>query len=383
MGGTIRAVHNAARYLAATHEVEILSLVRMRDDAFFGDPPGVKITALDDMRPDAVPRPLRRLRDLLSSKETLLLDSQDRPAESASLWMDLQLVRRLRGRTGFLIGTRPGLNLPLAELAPPGVTLVGEEQLHLAAHSPELQESIRTGYPKLDALVVLTEADRHAYDELLGGAVPITVIPNTAHESKGAPADLSAPRVLSAGRLVEQKGFDLLIDAWVAVAPEHTDWTLRICGKGPLKKELRRQVRRLELGDTVELPGARVVADEMTEASIFVLSSRFEGFPLVLLEAMSQGMAVVAFDCPTGPGEIVRAGENGILVAAGDVLGLAAGMRTLIEDDALRRRLGAAAVETAKRFSVSSVGPRWVAFLDELHAAHGGHQDPEAAKPAR
>ena len=112
MGGTIRAVHNAAHYLAATHQVEILSLVRMRDDAFFGNPPGVRITALDDMRPDAVARPLRRLRDLLSSKETLLLDSQDRPAENASLWMDLQLVRRLRGRTGFLIGTRPGLNLP-------------------------------------------------------------------------------------------------------------------------------------------------------------------------------------------------------------------------------------------------------------------------------
>ena len=169
----------------------------------------------------------------------------------------------------------------------------------------------------------------------------------------------------------------------MAVAPEHTDWTLRICGKGPLKKQLRRQVRRLELGDTVELPGARIVADEMAEASIFVLSSRFEGFPLVLLEAMSQGMAVVAFDCPTGPNEIVQDGENGILVADGDVAGLAAGMRTLIEDDELRRRLGAAAVETAERFSVSSVGPRWVAFLDELHAAHRDHRDPGVAKPAR
>jgi glycosyltransferase involved in cell wall biosynthesis len=366
MGGTIRSVHNVAGYLAKTHDVELLSLVRHRDDAFFGLPPGVRATALDDMREGAVPPRLRRLRDYLASKESLLIPVLDRPADMASLWTDLQLVRHLRGRTGFLIGTRPGINFFLSELSPPGTITIGEEQVHLRAHDDEVQAAIRELYGGLDAVVVLTETDRERYRQHVDGAVPLAVIPNTARELAGGKADLTAHRVLAAGRLTAQKGFDMLIDAWAEVAPAHDDWTLRICGKGVLRKELRRHIARRELKESIELPGARDIAEEMDGASIFVLSSRFEGFPLVLLEAMSKGMAVVAFDCPTGPGEIVQDRENGILVPDGDVAGLAAGIRALIEDEELRRRCAAAAVETARRYTMETVGPRWHAFFDEL-----------------
>jgi glycosyltransferase involved in cell wall biosynthesis len=104
----------------------------------------------------------------------------------------------------------------------------------------------------------------------------------------------------------------------------------------------------------------------MAQASMFVLSSRFEGFPLVLVEAMHKGLPVVSFDCPTGPGEIVEDGRNGILVAPEDVDGLARGMMTLIEDAELRRRCGAAAAATAAAYRMDVIGPQWDTFVAEL-----------------
>jgi glycosyltransferase involved in cell wall biosynthesis len=104
----------------------------------------------------------------------------------------------------------------------------------------------------------------------------------------------------------------------------------------------------------------------MAQASMFVLSSRFEGFPLVLVEAMHKGLPVVSFDCPTGPGEIVEDGRNGILVPAQDVDGLARGMIALIEDAELRRSCGAEAAKTAEAYRMDVIGPRWDAFIAEL-----------------
>jgi glycosyltransferase involved in cell wall biosynthesis len=378
MGGTIRSVHNRAGYLAPTHDVEILSLVRFREEAFFDLPPGVKVTAIDDLRDGAVPRPLRKVRNLLASKESMLLPVHDRPAEHASLWTDLQLVRRLRGRTGFLFGTRPGINFLLSELAPPGTITIGEEHLHLRAHSEETQALIRDRYSALEAVVVLTEADRRRFEEHLDGSVPVLAIPNTVRQAAAA-AELSARRALAVGRLTEQKGFDLLVDAWANVASAHGDWTLRICGKGPLRKELRRQIARSGLGDSIELPGARDVAEQVRGASIFVLSSRYEGFPLVLLEAMSAGMAVIAFDCPTGPRELIRDRDNGLLVPDGDVAALAVGINAMIEDEELRRRCAEGAVETARRYTIEAIGPRWTALLEELGASREQAKSPDRA----
>jgi glycosyltransferase involved in cell wall biosynthesis len=125
----------------------------------------------------------------------------------------------------------------------------------------------------------------------------------------------------------------------------------------------------------VELPGASSdLPGEMAQASVYALSSRFEGFPLVLLEAMGAGMAAVAFDCPTGPRDIIEDHGNGILVPAKDVDAFAAGLRELMGDEDLRRRCGAAAVETARAYTMDAVGPQWeglFARLLEARAADG------------
>ena len=371
MGGTIRASHNLAGHLAQSYDVELLSVMRRVTKPFFPFPPGVEVTALDDRTPAARSRAKLSQRILRHFPSTLI-DPADRAADACSLWSDLELVRRLREQSGFLIGTRPGFNLIAADLAPPGLITVGQEHMHLGAHPGPLRRGMKRRYPKLGALAVLTERDLVDYGEVVGEA-RLVRIPNAA-EIGGPKADLEARRILAAGRLTAQKGFDLLLAAFGQIAEAHPDWTLRICGEGQLRDELDGLVAAAGLGERVELPGRCDLEEEMANASVFALSSRFEGFPVVLLEAMSKGMAVVSFDCPTGPAELIDDHRNGILVPAEDVDAFAAGIRDLIQDEELRRRCATAAIETASAYTVEAIGQRWEALLDELAEARGRAQ---------
>jgi glycosyltransferase involved in cell wall biosynthesis len=369
MGGTIRAALNLAGHLAGSHEVEILSGLRRRDAPFMGDfPAGVVVTALDDQRPGAGRGLRARLAAVLRRRGSVLVHSADVGYGGFSLWSDIQLVRRLRREGGVVIGTRPGLNILLADLALPGAVVVGQEQMHLESHSRRLRAAMGRSYGRLDALAVLTRRDLEDYRALLGGDAPRLVrIPNTVNGLALETADLDAKVVLAAGRLTGQKGFDLLIRAWSRVADEHPDWRLRIHGRGQARAALKALIAELDLAGSVELRGgAHDLGARMREASVYALSSRFEGFPLVLLEAMGQGMAVVAFDCPTGPGDVIEDGRNGLLVPHKDVDALAASLLEMIEDDGLRRSCAAAAAETACGYTIEVIGPRWEALLAEL-----------------
>jgi glycosyltransferase involved in cell wall biosynthesis len=368
MGGTIRTTLNLAGHLAANgYEVEMISLGRGRDEPFFGEfPPGVRVVALEDKRKSARHGSVHRL---LASRSSVLIHPRERAARGFNLWVDLMLVRRLRRRCGFLITSRPGLNMLAADLSPPGLVLVGQEHMNLPEHPKELRRAMRGRYSKLAALAVLTEGDRRAYDNHLEGSVPVVRIPNTVRDMGAPSADLAAKRMLAAGRLTPQKGYDLLIPAFAQVAAKHPDWRLRICGDGPKQAQLEALIEEHGLGESVTLAGpAKDLGAEMAAASMFVLSSRFEGLPLVLLEAMAQGMAVVSFDCPTGPADVVVDRRNGLLIPPKDVDALAAGMLAMVEDEELRRRCGAGAVETAREYSMNAVGPQWEALLQRLSA---------------
>lgn len=368
MGGTIRANLNLARHLAAAgYEVEIISVGRTRENPFFGEfPAGVKVSALEDRRPGARRRPLQKL---LRRRSSVFMHPADRTYQGSSLWTDLMLVRRLRRRCGFLIGTRPGLNLLAASLSPPGLILIGEEQMNLDHHAIELRRAMPRLYPRLDALAVLTERDRESYAALLDGRVRLARLPNTVRDMGPRRADVDAPLALAAGRLTPQKGFDMLIPAWAIVARRHPDWRLHICGDGKNRAALAEMIAERGLEQQVVLEGP--VSDlgaRMESSSLFVLSSRTEGLPLVLLEAMSKGMAIVSFDCPTGPADLIDDHRNGLLIPPRDVEALAAGIVEMIEDDELRHRCGLAAAETALDYRMDAVGPRWEELLSELWA---------------
>jgi glycosyltransferase involved in cell wall biosynthesis len=382
MGGTIRTVHNLAGHLAKSHDVEIVSVFRRRKKPFFEFPAGVEVSALDDRRPGEAPPRFRFLQRSLRACPSVLMHPADAASGECNLLVDLLLARKLRRQSGFLIGTRPGLNLIMAELSPPGLITIGQEHMHLRAHPLPLRWAIKRRYPKLGSLAVLTEADVREYEALLGGRArqlrPVR-LPNAVGDLGGEAANLGSAMVLAAGRLTPQKGFDLLVRAFTRVSQAHPDWRLRICGDGRQREILERLVGERELTGIVELPGRRDLAEEIAQASIFVLSSRFEGFPLVLLEAMSRGMAVVSFDCPTGPSDVIDDRRNGILVPAGDVGGLANGIVELIEDEELRRRCSAAAIETARAFTIEAIGARWEGLLAELGKSQGGRADSTAS----
>jgi glycosyltransferase involved in cell wall biosynthesis len=378
MGGTIRTVLNLAGHLAQTREVEVLGIVRTRHEPFFDFPAGVTITAVDDQRKGARTAPGGRLLRRLPS---LLFFPGDRASKGCSLWTDLMLVRALwRVRSGFLIGTRPALNMIALLARRSGLVVIGAEHMHYSQHSDRLRAQIRKTYPDLDALVVLTDHDKREYRAALPSRPRIVRIPNAVPALEPRRVGAPKPIVLAAGRLKPQKGFDRLILAFSKVAGAHPDWTLQICGRGPGREELEAMVRDEGLENRVILKGAvRNIADQMVQASMFVLSSRFEGLPMALIEAMSLGLPVVSFDCPTGPGEVIEHGHDGILVPNGDIEALAAAISELISNRDMRRRLGLAASEKAATYSLAAVGPRW----DDLLASFEPSEEPRGNDPDR
>lgn len=182
-------------------------------------------------------------------------------------------------------------------------------------------------------------------------------------------------RVLAVGRLNRQKGFDLLIDAFADIAGRAPNMTLTIFGEGPERPALEEQVRRLGLSSRVRLPGTTKSPVEWINAGdIFVLSSRFEGFPNVLLEAMSAGLASIAFDCPWGPSEIIDTPAVGMLVPKEDTRRLADAIARLAADATLRHQIGAmGARAVATRYAIQSVLKQWddvIAAPEETHALY-------------
>jgi glycosyltransferase involved in cell wall biosynthesis len=369
MGGTIRAAINLAGFLAEHgKDVEIISTYRRNEEPYFAFDPRVKVTALEDQRKDAMPRHMRPLHALLSRIPSALYHPADIRKHNHNLWTDVQTVRKLRGASGVAIASRPGHNILLADLALPGLITIGLEQMNLHSHAKNLRKAMIRRYRKLDALAVLTEQDRDAYERAMNGtAPPMWRLPNTVKAIEPPRADLGAKRIFAAGRYTPQKGYDFLIHAWAPVARDHPDWELKICGGGQSKSRLQARIDQEGIGAQTLLAGPTDdVPGEMTQASIYALSSRFEGFPLVLVEALSKGMACVAFDCPTGPADIIDDHRNGLLVPAKDVEGLSAALREMIEDEELRRRCGEAAVETARDYTMAAIGPRWLEMIDTL-----------------
>jgi GalNAc-alpha-(1->4)-GalNAc-alpha-(1->3)-diNAcBac-PP-undecaprenol alpha-1,4-N-acetyl-D-galactosaminyltransferase len=186
------------------------------------------------------------------------------------------------------------------------------------------------------------------------------LIPNDTNSDDSAKSMTTPKTLMAMGRLNEQKGFDLLLNAFARVSPNFPEWMLNIWGEGDQRGKLEFMRDELGLAGKVNFPG--ITSDsygEMKKSDLFVLSSRFEGFPNVLCEAMACGMPVVSFECPSGPGSIIRHRYDGILVPPENVRALADSMEELMKDEELRKSLASKAVEIVERFSVNKVARMW------------------------
>lgn len=211
-------------------------------------------------------------------------------------------------------------------------------------------------FKRTDVLVTLTEEDRKKWKHI----VPTCVIPNLLTEFPSDTSGLEQKRVISVGRLHMQKGYDLLIQAWAIVALKHKDWQLDIYGSGALRPELERLVELNNLKSSILLHEATSdIYQEYLGHSIYVMSSRYEGFGLVLVEAMSCGLPCISFDCPSGPAEIIRHNENGLLVENGDIEEMANAISYLMTNEEERKRMGMEARQSVSRYSKDEIMQRW------------------------
>lgn len=253
-----------------------------------------------------------------------------------------------------------------------GVPVVVSEQVHPVYYDIGRIWSLlrRLAYSLARALVVQTEAIR-SWAVTVVRVRRTHVIPSPVGEqfssSVGGVQSPRMPIVLAVGRLVPQKGFDLLIRAFYEVVQRHPKWSLLIVGQGPKEAELKDLATRLLPPGSVLFAGAVKDPERYYRtAGLFVLPSRFEGFPNALLEAMAAGCAVIATDAPGGMSEIVRHGVDGCLIPREDVGALAREMDRLMTDAAERSRLASRAVEVSSRFALDGIIARWEDVISEV-----------------
>lgn len=223
--------------------------------------------------------------------------------------------------------------------------------------------SLLSKLQRLDRFVVLTEKDKEAWVELKN----VCVIPNPLSFTSTRRSTLSEKRIIAVGRYCHEKGYDLLLKAWVIVQNRTTDWRLEIFGEGD-------RTQYEEMVDTLNLDRHRCILngrsskiqDEFLNSSLSVCSSKFEGFGLVITEAMACGLPVVSFDCPWGPRAIISDGEDGMLVENGNVDKLAEALVLMIQNPKQRKAMADKAIENVQRFSIDQIAGQWKSLFESL-----------------
>lgn len=359
-GGERILLDLAGGWVGRGHEVTIVTLSTPSTDAY-PVPAGVTRVALDAMGSDG-----------------------------GRLLAPLRLWRRIRQIRRALVATAPdvvvGFMVPTTVLALRAARGLGVATFAYELVDPQMERVQapygwlrRRTYPHATAVLAQTPRAKAALEALAPGCrvvvVPGFVPPFVLGAERPELAD-GPPVFLAVGRLTPQKGFDLLLQAFARVAPALPDWTLRVLGSGPAAAELASLAVALGVGDRVEwIPRHPAPWSFATRSSIFVLSSRYEGFPNVLLEAMAVGLPPIAFDCPSGPAEIVESGCNGVLVRCGDVEALARALQDLAGNPVRREALAAAAwAGVRQRWTLGRALDAWEKLLHAVPAIRGATQ---------
>lgn len=366
MGGTGRTVINTATSLIQSgYDVEIISVFGDRSDQYFEIDEAIKVSLLLDKK-----KKKTRIQRILHSMPSILINKDDEFYKDFSLLTDIRILKKLlRLRNGILVSTRPGFNVMLGKYFKIRLfKVIGQEHLNYNIHTKYLQKQIKKYYKKLDLIMTLTDADTEEYiREIPSIKNKLIKVPNAIPNLEEIQGIERKNQIIAAGRLVPQKGFDLLIKAAPKVIEKHPDWVIKIFGKGRELQYLKELIIKNGVEKNVLLMGpTKTIEKEMAESKIYVLSSRYEGFGMVIIEAMKMQVPVVSFDCPEGPGEIITNNEDGLLVENGDINKLAEAMNKLIEDESLRERLVHNANRNVREYNIENITSLWIESLDSL-----------------
>ncbi|GHT65757.1 glycosyl transferase [Bacteroidia bacterium] len=227
-----------------------------------------------------------------------------------------------------------------------------------------MTEDFKQKCKKLRQLIVLTEEEKSFWIEHPNVIVIPNPSPFVAHRS----STTKNKKAIAVGRLVYDKGFDLLVEAWKKVLEKHPEWELSIFGNGAQKETLSGLIEESGLERVVKLSGVvENIHEHYPDYSILIFPTRAtDALPMVIIEAMSYGLPVVAFNISCGPKELIKDGKNGFLVDSGDVDGLTEKINELIESDDLRKAMGQTAIEVASDFKIEKVMDRWIHLFEEL-----------------
>lgn len=384
IGGTNRTVINLAEALSADHEVEIVSVFQRAATTKFEISPQVTVRPLIDLRPGKAGAD--RGDPGLEEPSSVVPRQEEFYAQYSDL-SDRRIIDYL-GKTNadVVIGTRPSLNLFVAQFTADSALRVAQEHMtHLAIPQAVRDEMARV-YPRLDAVTTVTEADARSFLEHtpVPAGLPVIGIPNSVPEPVVRPSEGDRNVIVTAGRMHHVKRYDLLLQAFAQLAGDFPDWQLRIYGDGGEAAKLRTMVHELGLaGQVLLMGGFSPIESEWAKGSIAVVTSSAESFGMTLVEAMRCGLPVVSTDCPVGPREILTHGEDGLLVTNGDADAVAAGLRTVMADGELRRRMAAAALRNSARYDPAAIAARYVELFEDAagrRAAAGGKYRKPSAK---
>lgn len=215
---------------------------------------------------------------------------------------------------------------------------------------------------KSDVIIVLTNGDAKEWN-----CNKTLTIPNIVNINPFQLSSLTKKCVMFAGRFAYEKRLDKMLEAWKIVVTQRNDWTLKLIGEGELRAQLMEQCKYLGIEQNVTfIEATKDIAKEYINSSLFLFTSRFEGFGLVLVEAMQCGVPCVSFDCPYGPSDIIDNNVNGYLIENGNVEEFAKATLKLIEDDELRKKMGEAAIEKAKQYLPENIMPKWIELFNNI-----------------
>jgi GalNAc-alpha-(1->4)-GalNAc-alpha-(1->3)-diNAcBac-PP-undecaprenol alpha-1,4-N-acetyl-D-galactosaminyltransferase len=352
-GGAERVMSIVANYwVNYGWDVTLITLVNLQEQSFYQLDPRVKTESLG-----------------IAGNSTNLL------AAIANTWRRVKVLRQaiIASQPDVVIGFMNSVSvytiLACWKLNIP--TIVSEHIYPGATDANKIWQLImKWVYRYADLLTVLTQNALPFYPAEQGYRTIVMPNPVIAPSGEvGTVRVLSTPSLIAIGRLHPQKGFDLLIKAFHQIQDKYPDWQLTILGEGPMRSELEDLRSQLQLTERVHLPGLVTnVPDYLRQADLFVMPSRFEGFPMALCEAMAYGLPVLAADCLSGPRDIIEDGVNGVLVQTEDTNALAVQLDALIADPARRQQLAHHAPHILDRFGVEQVMGMWAEAIDRVIA---------------